>query len=154
VLGLRRGCPQSLRPLRLHAASYARRSGAVPEGVPGLPPGRCFLRLRPDVRRSGRDRGRLLGSRAAEVLRVADLGAGTGARGLGPHPAALYGRARRQGVSSEGRFALRRKDAVPLLTAFGEWLTEQGARVLPKSPIGQAVAYAQSNWAALCRYPE
>ena len=26
--------------------------------------------------------------------------------------------------------------------------------MLPKSPIGQAIAYAQSNWAALCRYPE
>ena len=26
--------------------------------------------------------------------------------------------------------------------------------MLPRSPIGQAIAYAQSNWAALCRYPE
>jgi transposase len=25
---------------------------------------------------------------------------------------------------------------------------------LPKSPVGQAIAYARSNWAALCRYPE
>jgi len=38
--------------------------------------------------------------------------------------------------------------------AFGEWLAEQGRHVLPKGPIGQAIAYAQSNWAALCRYPE
>jgi hypothetical protein len=57
-------------------------------------------------------------------------------------------------LSAEGRRALRQKDAVPLLTSFGEWLTEQGRHVLPKSPIGQAIAYAQSNWAALCRYPE
>jgi len=41
-----------------------------------------------------------------------------------------------------------------LLTAFGEWLGEQGRLAMPKSPIGQAVAYAQANWAALCRYPE
>jgi hypothetical protein len=57
-------------------------------------------------------------------------------------------------LSVEGRYALRQRDSVPLLVAFGEWLTEQGRHVLPKSPIGQAIAYAQSNWAALCRYPE
>jgi transposase len=56
--------------------------------------------------------------------------------------------------SAEDRRALRQRDSVPLLTAFGEWLTEQGRHVLPKSPIGQAIAYAQSNWTALCRYPE
>jgi transposase len=59
-----------------------------------------------------------------------------------------------EGLSAEGRRALRQRDSVPLLTAFEEWLTEQGRHVLPKSPIGQAIAYAQSNWAALCRYPE
>ena len=56
--------------------------------------------------------------------------------------------------SAEDRRALRQRDSVPLLTSFGEWLTEQKRRTLPKSPIGQAIAYAQSNWAALCRYPE
>jgi transposase len=56
--------------------------------------------------------------------------------------------------SAEDRCGLRRRDSVPLLDAFGEWLTEQGRHVLPKSPIGQAIAYAQSNWTALCRYPE
>jgi hypothetical protein len=35
-----------------------------------------------------------------------------------------------------------------------EWLIEQGHKALPKSPIGQAIAYAQSNWAALLRYSE
>ena len=59
-----------------------------------------------------------------------------------------------EGLSAEGRRALRQREAVPLLTAFEEWLTEQGRHVLPKSPIGQAIAYTQSNWAALCRYPE
>jgi hypothetical protein len=56
--------------------------------------------------------------------------------------------------SAEDRHALRQRDSVPLLPAFGEWLTEQGRHVLPKSPIGQAIAYAHSNWAALRRYPE
>jgi transposase len=56
--------------------------------------------------------------------------------------------------SAEDRRALRQRDSVPLLTAFGVWLAEQKRVALPKSPIGQAIAYAQSNWAALCRYPE
>ena len=56
--------------------------------------------------------------------------------------------------SAEDRHALRQRDSVPLLVAFGEWLTEQARRSLPKSPIGQAIAYAKSNWAVLCRYPE
>ena len=56
--------------------------------------------------------------------------------------------------SAEDRHALRQRDSVPLLAAFGEWLTEQKRKALPKSPIGQAVAYAQSNWAALLRYTE
>jgi transposase len=56
--------------------------------------------------------------------------------------------------TAEDHRALRQMESVPLLVAFGEWLTEQECHVLPKSPLGQAVAYARSNWAALCRYPE
>jgi hypothetical protein len=41
-----------------------------------------------------------------------------------------------------------------LTNAFGEWHDEQSHKVLPKSPIGQAVSYAQSNWPALLRYTE
>jgi hypothetical protein len=37
---------------------------AVAEGVPGLPPGRRVLRLRADVRRPGRDRGRVPGPKS------------------------------------------------------------------------------------------
>jgi hypothetical protein len=59
-----------------------------------------------------------------------------------------------EAFSAKDRRALRQRDSVPLLTAFGEWLTAQGRLTLPKSPIGQAIAYAQSNWAALCRYLE
>jgi hypothetical protein len=57
-------------------------------------------------------------------------------------------------LSPDDRCALRQNDVVPLLSAFEGWLTEQGRTALPKSPIGQAIAYARSNWAALCRYPE
>jgi hypothetical protein len=57
-------------------------------------------------------------------------------------------------LSPDDRRALRQKDAPPLQTAFEGWLAERGHQALPKSPIGQAIAYAQSNWAALLRYRE
>jgi hypothetical protein len=52
------------------------------------------------------------------------------------------------------RAALRQQESRPLLGAFRVWLEEQQAGVLPKSPIGQAVAYALANWEALVRYTE
>jgi hypothetical protein len=59
-----------------------------------------------------------------------------------------------EGLSADDRRALRQRESVPLLTAFGEWPTGQGRLALPKSPFGQAIGYAQANWAALCRYPD
>ena len=50
--------------------------------------------------------------------------------------------------------AARQERARPLLAALGQWLEAQRVRALPKSPIGQAIAYARSNWQALCRYVE
>jgi hypothetical protein len=57
-------------------------------------------------------------------------------------------------VPADERRALRQKGAVPLLSAFEGWLAAQGRKVLPKSPIGQAIAYAHANWAALLRYTQ
>jgi len=57
-------------------------------------------------------------------------------------------------MSDGERAAQRQEQARPLLTAFQQWLEEQRTRVLPKSPIGQATAYALSNWEALCRYTD
>jgi transposase len=56
--------------------------------------------------------------------------------------------------SDADRAAYRQAHSRPLLTAFGQWLQEQQAGTLPKSPIGQANAYALSNWDALGRYLE
>jgi transposase len=50
------------------------------------------------------------------------------------------------------RLALRRDRSAPLLERSGSWLEEQARAVLPKSPIGGAVAHARSNWAVLIRY--
>ncbi|MDG3005871.1 IS66 family transposase [Paludisphaera mucosa] len=58
------------------------------------------------------------------------------------------------GLDDEARLALRRDRSVPLLTRLGTWLDEQARVVLPKSPIGAAIGYARSNWAALNRLAE
>jgi len=57
-------------------------------------------------------------------------------------------------LADSDRLALRRERSAPLLERFGIWLEEQVPRVLPKSPMGQAIGYARSNWAALNRYLE
>jgi transposase len=59
-----------------------------------------------------------------------------------------------KGLDEAGRLALRRERSVPLLERLGTWLDEQARVVLPKSPIGGAIGYARSNWAALNRFTE
>jgi transposase len=50
------------------------------------------------------------------------------------------------------RLQWRQERAVPLLTRLCQWLQEQRGKVLPKSPIGEAIGYALNQWAALWRY--
>lgn len=52
------------------------------------------------------------------------------------------------------RMAARTERSRPLLESFGAWLEGETRKVLPKSPIGEAIAYARSNWIALMRYLE
>jgi len=56
--------------------------------------------------------------------------------------------------SDEQRLQMRKDFAVPILERFRTWLQEQRPGVLPKSPLGEAIAYALNNWAALARYTE
>ncbi len=57
-----------------------------------------------------------------------------------------------QDFSCAQRAALRQKESAPILKEFKDWLLEQRPRVLPKSPIGEAIGYTLSNWDALQRY--
>ncbi len=57
-------------------------------------------------------------------------------------------------LDAQKRCALRRERSAPLLADLGVWLKEEQQRVLPKSPIGQAIGYALNNWEALNRYVE
>jgi hypothetical protein len=46
----------------------------------------------------------------------------------------------------------RQAEAMPILQQYRAWLDARAAEVLPKSPLGKAIHYARSNWAALTRY--
>jgi transposase len=50
------------------------------------------------------------------------------------------------------RRRLRHEASLPVVTALGQWLRDEQGNVLPKSPIGQAIAYALRHWQALTRY--
>jgi transposase len=57
-------------------------------------------------------------------------------------------------IDAAARHVLRQERSRPLLESFGSWLEAEEVKVLPKSPMGEAIAYARSNWAALSRYLE
>jgi transposase len=52
------------------------------------------------------------------------------------------------------RLRLRQERTKEKLAAFAAWLDDQAPRVLPKSPIGHAIAYARRHWIALTRFTE
>jgi transposase len=67
----------------------------------------------------------------------------------------LYGfEAEAAALSPADRAALRRKKAVPLLGEFKKWLDQEGYKVLPLSPMGEAFHYTLAQWGALNRYVE
>ena len=55
-------------------------------------------------------------------------------------------------LDAEQRRALREERSKPLLDAMRRWFDEQRDKILPKSPIGEAMNYATNNWIALTRY--
>jgi len=56
------------------------------------------------------------------------------------------------GDADAARFRLRQEKSLPVVTALCQWLEQERPQVLPKSPMGQAVAYALRHWQALTRY--
>ena len=62
--------------------------------------------------------------------------------------------ARDRNLDREERRALRHAKAQPVLGDIRNYLEREQHQALPKSPIGQAIAYALSNWNALIRYTE
>ena len=59
-----------------------------------------------------------------------------------------------KGADAATRRARRTEQALPVLARFRRWLDDQADRLLPKSPIGEAVGYTRAQWTALTRYCE
>jgi transposase len=57
-------------------------------------------------------------------------------------------------LSPTKRKQLRRRKSKPILGQMKAWLGEVGMEVLPRSPIGKAIAYVQNHWTELCRFLE
>ncbi len=60
----------------------------------------------------------------------------------------------RWAVEDQVRAELRESESRAILDGFSIWLESQIGQVLPKSPLGEAIGYARSNWKALSRYLE
>ena len=52
------------------------------------------------------------------------------------------------------RAELRRTKSLPILKELHDWLSATESRVLPKSPVGQAIGYVLPRWDGLVRYCE
>ena len=57
-------------------------------------------------------------------------------------------------MTSAERYALRNKEAKPILDKFKKWLDSGLPTVLPKSPLGGAFNYCLNRWSGLTRYLE
>jgi hypothetical protein len=66
----------------------------------------------------------------------------------------VEGEAREQKLSFEERKELRQKESVPVLAELEAWMRGQLIQVLPKSAIGEAIAYTLKLWKRLSRYAE
>jgi transposase len=55
-------------------------------------------------------------------------------------------------LAASARAALRQEKSAPLLADLKEWLDRVAVQALPKSPLGEAVTYAQNQWEALNQY--
>ena len=60
--------------------------------------------------------------------------------------------AREQSLNDEQRQVLREQKSVPVLQSIHQWLKDNIIQVLPKSSIGQAIAYSLSRWEKLMIY--
>ena len=57
-----------------------------------------------------------------------------------------------EGLTEDALLQLRQTKAVPILQALKEWMTAEYPKVLPKSPIGQAIGYCLPRWEKLSIY--
>jgi transposase len=66
----------------------------------------------------------------------------------------IESRAKAMGLSLEARLQLRQREAKPIFMEVGQLIATLRKDVLPKSPLGQALNYAENQWPAMARYLE
>lgn len=57
-------------------------------------------------------------------------------------------------MSPEERLGLRKERSAPLVSEMKAWLDVEVIKVLPKSPMGEAIRYALGQWKALQQFLE
>lgn len=60
--------------------------------------------------------------------------------------------AKERNLSFEVREKLRKEKTLPVLEKLKRWLDQHKDKILPKSPLGEAIHYALKQWIALTRY--
>ena len=66
----------------------------------------------------------------------------------------IEARAKAQAMSLEARLELRQREAKPIFMDVGQLIATLRQDVLPKSPLGRALSYAENQWPAMARYLE
>ncbi|MHC1764921.1 MAG: IS66 family transposase [Verrucomicrobiia bacterium] len=66
----------------------------------------------------------------------------------------IESRAKAMGLSLEARLQLRQREARPIFMELGQLIATLQKDVLPKSPLGRALQYAENQWPAMARYLE
>lgn len=66
----------------------------------------------------------------------------------------IEARAKADGLSLEARQELRQREAKPIFMDVGQLIATMRKDVLPKSPLGRALSYAENQWPAMARYLE
>lgn len=66
----------------------------------------------------------------------------------------IEARAKAQAMSLEDRLELRQQEARPIFIEVGQLIATMRKDVLPKSPLGRALSYAENQWPAMARYLE
>lgn len=65
---------------------------------------------------------------------------------------ALEQQMREEKLNWEEKTKLRQEKSSPVLLELKEWMTQQLPLVIPKSPLGQAIAYSLPRWEGLSAY--
>lgn len=55
-------------------------------------------------------------------------------------------------MTPDQRYLLRLKETAPILVQFKAWIDQNFLTVLPKSKLGQAMAYTLNHWEGLCTF--